>query len=111
MHRQGDRRHRASFPGRTRENQKRPVPPTAAGPTGPAASRDRLRFQTGICCPCLNSPATKAQRGGSLETVASGPSARRSEEHKSELQSLMRLSYAVFCLKKKRKQSTEYPHI
>src|SRR3546814_2031408 len=28
---------------------------------------------------------------------------RRSEEHTSELQSLMRLSYAVFCLKKKNK--------
>src|SRR3546814_4455260 len=31
---------------------------------------------------------------------------RRSEEHTSELQSLMRISYAVFCLKKKRKSST-----
>src|SRR3546814_2423864 len=30
-----------------------------------------------------------------------GPSAARSEEHTSELQSLMRISYAVFCLKKK----------
>src|SRR3546814_19499670 len=29
-------------------------------------------------------------------------SLRRSEEHTSELQSLMRISYAVFCLKKKR---------
>src|SRR3546814_5492336 len=29
----------------------------------------------------------------------------RSEEHTSELQSLMRISYAVFCLKKKRKQT------
>src|SRR3546814_9955875 len=29
----------------------------------------------------------------------------RSEEHTSELQSLMRISYAVFCLKKKNKQS------
>src|SRR3546814_3923064 len=28
---------------------------------------------------------------------------RRSEEHKSELQSLMRISYAVFCLKKKKR--------
>src|SRR3546814_7817434 len=28
---------------------------------------------------------------------------RRSEEHTSELQSLMRISYAVFCLKKKKK--------
>src|SRR3546814_1161025 len=30
--------------------------------------------------------------------------ALRSEEHTSELQSLMRISYAVFCLKKKKKQ-------
>src|SRR3546814_4286117 len=35
--------------------------------------------------------------------IASGDSIRpRSEEHTSELQSLMRISYAVFCLKKKR---------
>src|SRR3546814_3645492 len=34
----------------------------------------------------------------------------RSEEHTSELQSLMRISYAVFCLKKKRTlQVTDYP--
>src|SRR3546814_4899255 len=31
--------------------------------------------------------------------------ARRSEEHTSELQSLMRISYAVFCLKKKKTQT------
>src|SRR3546814_8889179 len=31
---------------------------------------------------------------------------KRSEEHTSELQSLMRISYAVFCLKKKIKTST-----
>src|SRR3546814_10370621 len=31
------------------------------------------------------------------------PHGKRSEEHTSELQSLMRLSYAVFCLKKKKK--------
>src|SRR3546814_10279885 len=30
----------------------------------------------------------------------------RSEEHTSELQSLMRISYAVFCLKKKKQQNT-----
>src|SRR3546814_1589805 len=33
-----------------------------------------------------------------------GGSDRRSEEHTSELQSLMRISYAVFCLKKKKKK-------
>src|SRR3546814_1421091 len=32
---------------------------------------------------------------------------RRSEEHTSELQSLMRISYAVFCLKKKIKQQIQ----
>src|SRR3546814_10378635 len=32
----------------------------------------------------------------------------RSEDHTSELQSLMRISYAVFCLKKKTKQKTDY---
>src|SRR3546814_6523211 len=34
----------------------------------------------------------------------------RSEEHTSELQSLMRISYAVFCLKKKRKIRTKRPN-
>src|SRR3546814_8143869 len=32
----------------------------------------------------------------------------RSEEHTSELQSLMRISYAVFCLKKKNNQTQQY---
>src|SRR3546814_6803305 len=32
----------------------------------------------------------------------------RSEEHTSELQSLMRISYAVFCLKKKKNQNNTY---
>src|SRR3546814_2322378 len=32
----------------------------------------------------------------------------RSEEHTSELQSLMRISYAVFCLKKKKKKTMRY---
>src|SRR3546814_978958 len=32
----------------------------------------------------------------------------RSEEHTSELQSLMRISYAVFCLKKKKKHNTQH---
>src|SRR3546814_2871648 len=33
--------------------------------------------------------------------------ARRSEEHTSELQSLMRISYAVFCLKKNKSRSNQ----
>src|SRR3546814_4275314 len=38
------------------------------------------------------------------------PLTYRSEEHTSELQSLMRISYAVFCLKKKKNQTTHYKH-
>src|SRR3546814_2143136 len=43
-------------------------------------------------------PATSSAVPKRLSGVASS---RRSEEHTSELQSLMRISYAVFCLKKK----------
>src|SRR3546814_7176509 len=35
------------------------------------------------------------------------PAPTRSEEHTSELQSLMRISYAVFCLKKKKKNKQQ----
>src|SRR3546814_3549410 len=35
----------------------------------------------------------------------------RSEEHTSELQSLMRISYAVFCLKKKKKEYLHQQHL
>src|SRR3546814_5621040 len=44
--------------------------------------------------------AVSACRSWGRSTTAT-PSACRSEEHTSELQSLMRISYAVFCLKKK----------
>src|SRR3546814_7124695 len=50
----------------------------------------------------LPGPAWKSTR-----TAASGSQAARrarSEEHTSELQSLMRISYAVFCLKKKKQK-------
>src|SRR3546814_4015137 len=39
--------------------------------------------------------------------IGRGARAERSEEHTSELQSLMRISYAVFCLKKKNKQKKQ----
>src|SRR3546814_3706037 len=60
--------------------------------------------------------ALKAAKGGETFDLAPGnygalliQSRRfstRSEEHTSELQSLMRISYAVFCLKKKNNQQT-----
>src|SRR3546814_4946482 len=49
-----------------------------------------------------NCSASGIEDGSGL--AVSRNSARRSEEHTSELQSLMRISYAVFCLKKKKKK-------
>src|SRR3546814_7319191 len=47
----------------------------------------------------------------SMMPKAARPATTRSEEHTSELQSLMRISSAVFCLNNKyRLQSTSYPH-
>src|SRR3546814_4351477 len=55
-----------------------------------------------------------ARDGEALEAVAERcrrAGAERSEEHTSELQSLMRISYAVFCLKKKKRTSKgDTPH-
>src|SRR3546814_4983491 len=44
--------------------------------------------------------------GELVDIVELSPLTLRSEEHTSELQSLMRISYAVFCLKKKKKNTT-----
>src|SRR3546814_3047710 len=62
--------------------------------SGCAAAAGRPRFLVGAsgALPCL-------RRGRGQELAAEA--APRSEEHTSELQSLMRISYAVFCLKKK----------
>src|SRR3546814_9626821 len=49
-------------------------------------------------------PASVEQQRHLGLTAPSQYDLRRSEEHTSELQSLMRISYAVFCLKKKNRQ-------
>src|SRR3546814_9115108 len=41
-----------------------------------------------------------------VDPIGTGEEIMRSEEHTSELQSLMRISYAVFCLKKKKTHQT-----
>src|SRR3546814_7625548 len=62
--------------------------------------------------------ANGADQGGGGSPALHGAQRRkggetRSEEHTSELQSLMRISYAVFCLKKKisHKSKTDPPHL
>src|SRR3546814_7782621 len=49
-----------------------------------------------------------ADMGASHNDLAVGRLIVRSEEHTSELQSLMRISYAVFCLKKKKNIKIKY---
>src|SRR3546814_7436185 len=49
--------------------------------------------------------ASKLQMAFDLEWSGKSGEGARSEEHTSELQSLMRISYAVFCLKKKKTQN------
>src|SRR3546814_6255717 len=52
--------------------------------------------------------AIRGNDDGSVALVAAdGSVARRSEEHTSELQSLMRISYAVFCLKTKKNNTRD----
>src|SRR3546814_5973415 len=46
----------------------------------------------------------------SFRHLLPGPIAPRSEEHPSELQSLMRISYAVFCLKKKKTKTNKHQY-
>src|SRR3546814_11029004 len=72
-------------------------PPTATPPKGPQSTAQRTleRPLSSAAQPCLAAPQG---RPGAWRKPTRPP---RSEEHTSELQSLMRISYAVFCWKKK----------
>src|SRR3546814_3146193 len=82
------------------------LPPRAFAPA--PTSLQTQRFSLGphvpgaLRLPGLRGPGTKKPpQGGDFVTTGCAASAmQRSEEHTSELQSLMRISYAVFCLKK-----------
>src|SRR3546814_10832864 len=52
-------------------------------------------------------PLSEVTHKRRVSALGPGGLTRRSEEHTSELQSLMRISYAVFCLKKKIKRQTK----
>src|SRR3546814_6634626 len=92
---------------------------TAATCTSPTTSRPPAWRTTGSAAADPSASADRMstaleQRIVELETrlafqeqaLAELSDALRSEEHTSELQSLMRISYAVFCLKKKTKKNT-----
>src|SRR3546814_2305231 len=81
-----------------------PTPSTRARSTSRAERQYRLRPPCRASCAAhrANDPlAEAASLRRSLHRSSALPE-QRSEEHTSELQSLMRISYAVFCLKKKK---------
>src|SRR3546814_2928409 len=57
----------------------------------------------------LRTPLAEVVARYRSDYIRAGAADYRSEEHTSELQSLMRISYAVFCLKKKKKKNTYTP--
>src|SRR3546814_4644110 len=82
-------------------------------PNWPTSISDRCSVSvwnpsTPDCSPAVFQLASSRMRcGGPSDSSPSSVRLNRSEEHTSELQSLMRISYAVFCLKKK-KINTHY---
>src|SRR3546814_9772033 len=63
--------------------------------------------RSGVFPPLLVYLAASGEAAGQLDTML----ARGSEEHTSELQSLMRISYAVFCLKNKNNSTSLTPYL
>src|SRR3546814_1497641 len=94
-----------SFPKRRSSDLCRAQACQARASAGKAGNRPRRR--AGLCPP--HDDGVRRDRGGALRQL--GPDRVRSEEHTSELQSLMRISYAVFCLKKKKQHHLSAMHV
>src|SRR3546814_7345768 len=79
---------------------------TAPDDTSLVVPRGQQRARIGVPISIgSTSPVSLLSRPATTLVLAWGkPVPLRSEEHTSELQSLMRISYAVFCLKKKKNQ-------
>src|SRR3546814_9238570 len=85
---------------RNRHPARRAAPPPRRFPPAPRHGRRRRRPSTPPS-PGGGARETRRARRGRCPKASQNPAAARSEEHTSELQSLMRISYAVFCLTKK----------
>src|SRR3546814_9434847 len=70
-------------------------------PQGGHGKRHHMAAAFGHRLRLVERPAENRRQGA---VVGKEEIRQRSEEHTSELQSLMRISYAVFCLKKKKEQ-------
>src|SRR3546814_3213648 len=90
----------------------RETPSTAIDPLGarngassaPASISTPCESPSGATAAILPTPSTWPVTMWPPSSSPTFSARSRSEEHTSELQSLMRISYAVFCLKKKKKQ-------
>src|SRR3546814_9983179 len=81
-------------------------PPTSLGQA--PHRRHEPRRSTAQGRPPSPPPCSRCRSSAGSHCRFSSRSDPRSEEHTSELQSLMRISYAVFCLKKKKKQQDSH---
>src|SRR3546814_4144826 len=85
------------------DRDRRPRPRRGLGggrhKAGRSRARSRERARRKVLSAIRSCPTVSRRRSGPVPGRR-----RRSEEHTSELQSLMRISYAVFCLKKKKTQ-------
>src|SRR3546814_7631461 len=82
-----------------------PISSTLASPTATTAQAAAGSIRAANFQPCWQILSVVALMGS---RVWSARPKIRSEEHTSELQSLMRISYAVFCLKKKKRHSLQH---
>src|SRR3546814_5843913 len=89
--------------------QRLAILPAASGPSDAHSRQSQRSLGTSVIA-SIPSNITRAKLSGSTippgkrQPIPITATAWRSEEHTSELQSLMRISYAVFCLKKKKNQ-------
>src|SRR3546814_17370016 len=76
----------------------------ARGAACPSRHRTQPTSRRHVVSLGAGSERRRARARPNDHAIRRGPVGRRSEEHTSELQSLMRISYAVFCLKKKKQK-------
>src|SRR3546814_2707472 len=74
-----------------------------------SAAAQLVSVEDGVAAVGLVYPAEADEAGDRLVGALAGGADHRSEEHTSELQSLMRISYAVFCLQKTKKKDAKSP--
>src|SRR3546814_1093670 len=87
---------------------KRPQPRSAQRPAIGAATAPAAPASANSAMPRWVRPKSgpASSSGTEVQNRLKAQNSGRSEEHTSELQSLMRISYAVFCLKKKKEHTT-----